>query len=104
MGILAMQVPPSVYVLVRLQNKDVSRHLVAAEAQCDNEKRADKCMLGMIAAVKASRYVWLAPRGYVNASAKKNSPSLELDERRTVSLVRKSFELIDAGLTVTKAL
>jgi hypothetical protein len=32
MGILAMQVPPSVYVLVRLQDKDVSRHLVAAEA------------------------------------------------------------------------
>lgn len=61
MGILAMQVPPSVCVLVRFQDKDVSRHLVAAEAQCDNEKRIDNCTEGMIATVGAGRYIWLVP-------------------------------------------
>jgi site-specific DNA recombinase len=103
MGILAMQVPPSVCVLVRLQDKDVSRHLVAAEAQCDNEKRIDNCTEGMIAAVEAGRYVWLAPRGYVNGGARSRQ-SLVLDEPRTVSLIQRSFGLIDAGLTVTQAL
>jgi len=103
MGILAMQVPPSVCVLVRLQDKDVSRHLVAAEAQCDNEKRIDNCTESMIAAVKAGRYVWLAPRGYVNGRARSRQ-SLVLDEPRTVSLIQRSFGLIDAGLTVTQAL
>jgi ssDNA-binding Zn-finger/Zn-ribbon topoisomerase 1 len=103
MGILAMQVPPSVCVLVRLQDKDVSRHLVAAEAQCDNEKRIDNCTESMIAVVAAGRYAWQAPRGYVNGRARRRQ-SLVLHEPSTVSLVRKSFELIDAGLTVTKAL
>jgi hypothetical protein len=103
MAILAMQAPPSVCVLVRLQDKDVSRHLVAAEAQCDNEKRIDNCTEGMIATVEAGRYVWLAPRGYVNGRARSRQ-SLVLDEPRTVSLIQRSFGLIDAGLTVTQAL
>ncbi|RIE06989.1 recombinase family protein [Candidatus Cryosericum terrychapinii] len=103
MGILAMQVPPFACVLVRLQDKDISRHLVATEAQCDNEKRIDNCTEGMIATVEAGRYIWLASLRYVNGRVK-GIRSLELDESRTVSLIQRSFGLIDAGLTVTKAL
>jgi transcription elongation factor Elf1 len=57
----------------------------------------------MIATVEAGRYIWLAPLGYVNGRAK-GIRSLELNESRTVSLIQRSFGLIDAGLTVTKAL
>ena len=56
----------------------------------------------MIATVGAGRYIWLVPLGYVNGRAK-GIRSLELDESRSVSLIQRSFGLIDAGLTVTKA-
>jgi site-specific DNA recombinase len=75
----------------------------AAEAQYDNEERAEKCTAGMIAAVQAGRYVWYAPLGYVNGGSRRRQ-SLVLDNSTTVSLVRKSFALIDAGFAVTKAL
>ena len=75
----------------------------AAEAQCDNEERKEKCTNGMIAAVTAGKYVWRAPMGYLNGGPRSRQ-SLVLGDAKTVSLVRKSFELIDGGLTVTKAL
>jgi len=77
--------------------------IVAARSQFDNEQRAEKCVGGMKAAVAAGRFCWQAPRGYVNGRKGKGR-SLEFDEPSIVMWVRKSFDLIDAGFTVTQAL
>jgi site-specific DNA recombinase len=84
-------------------NGRLQETISAAQAPDDNEERTEKCTNGMIAAVRAGRYVWYAPLGYVNGGPRRRQ-SLVLDNPTTVSLVRKSFALIDAGLSVTKAL
>lgn len=78
-------------------------NIAASIAQLDNEERAVRCKNGMIAAVEAGRYCWQAPLGYVNGG-NKNCSSLQLGEASTVELVRKSFELIDSGCSVSEAL
>jgi site-specific DNA recombinase len=75
---------------------------LAGFAQFDNDIRSERCRNGMVAAVDAGRYVWVAPLGYVNGSSR-NGPSLLLDAPEVVRLVRKSFELVDAGFTISEA-
>ena len=75
----------------------------AAEAQCDNEERGERCRIGMVSAVEAGRTCWVAPLGYRN-SRDKTGPSLVLDNAETTTLIRKSFELVDAGYSTPKAL
>ena len=72
-------------------------------AQFDNEIRGERCKNGMIDAVNAGKYVWQAPLGYVNGRAK-CEPSLQPASPSIVALVRKSFELVDSGYSVTEAL
>ena len=76
---------------------------LAAVAQYDNELRALRSKGGMVAAVAAGQYVWRAPMGYLNGGPKSRQ-SLVLGDAQTVSLVRKSFDLIDSGLKISKAL
>ncbi len=75
---------------------------LAGFAQFDNDVRAERCKNGMMAAAAAGKYVWGAPLGYVNSHLR-NGPSLLPGTPETVRLVRKSFDLVDAGFTVTEA-
>ena len=75
----------------------------AAEAQCDNEERSEKCTLGMRAAVELGKYVWQAPLGYLNGG-RRIRKSLVLGDEQTVALVRKSFDLVDSCVSTVKAL
>jgi site-specific DNA recombinase len=76
---------------------------VAARAQCDNEVRGQRCRIGMVSAVEAGRTCWVAPLGYRN-SRDKNAPSLIVDSLETAALIRRSYELVDAGYSAPKAL
>ena len=75
---------------------------LAGFAQFDNEIRAERCKIGMMAAVKAGRYVWKAPIGYKNTGGKGTS-NLVLDTPKTVKLVRKTWEYIDTGYAPEEA-
>ena len=76
---------------------------VAARAQCDNEVRGQRCRIGMVSAVEAGRTCWVAPLGYRN-SKDKDAPSLIVDSLETAALIRRSYELVDAGYSAPKAL
>jgi hypothetical protein len=78
-------------------------NLAASIPQLDNEERAVRCKNGMIPAVDAGRCVWQAPLDYVNGKGR-GRQSLELGESSVAALVRKSFELVDEGYSVTEAL
>ena len=75
---------------------------LAGFAEFENDIRTERCRNGMVAAVATGRYVWVAPLGYLNGNSR-NGPSLVLDVPEIVRLVRKSFELVDAGLTLPEA-
>ena len=76
---------------------------VAARAQCDNEVRGQRCRIGMVSAVQAGRTCWVAPLGYRN-SRDKSGPCLLIDDPKAASLIKESFELVDAGFSTPKAL
>ena len=76
---------------------------LAGMAQLDNEIRTERCTEGMAAAAASGRAVCHAPLGYVNATSK-SGPSLLLGPPETVRLIRKAFELIDAGFSQAQAL
>ena len=69
---------------------------LAGFAQFDNDIRAERSKNGMIAAMKAGRYVWMAPKGYVNKGGKGKS-NLVLDKPELVNNIRLIWELIDTG-------
>lgn len=75
---------------------------LAGFAQFDNEVRTERSVNGMIAAVKAGRYVWGAPLGYINTGGRGTS-NLAHDNPELVKLVRKSWEYIDTGYTQEEA-
>lgn len=75
---------------------------LAGFAQFDNEVRTERSVNGMIAAVKAGRYVWRAPRGYINTGGK-GTANLALDKPKVVRLVRKAWEYIDTGYAPEEA-
>jgi len=75
---------------------------LAGFAQFDNEIRAERCKNGMLAAVKAGRYVWGAPRGYMNTGGRGTSNIIP-DKQEIVRLVRKIWVLIDTGFSPEEA-
>ncbi len=75
---------------------------LAGFAQFDNEVRTERSVGGMMAAVKAGRYVWGAPVGYINTGGRGTS-NLAHDKPEIVRLVRKSWEYIDTGYTQEEA-
>lgn len=77
-------------------------NMLAGTAQFDNEVRAERCKIGMMAAVKAGRYVWKAPIGYKNTGGKGTS-NLILDTPKMVKLVRKAWDYIDTGYAPEEA-
>lgn len=77
-------------------------NMLAGTAQFDNEVRTERSTNGMRSAVERGRYVWGAPRGYLNSGGRGKS-NLIHDEPEVVRLVRKSWELIDTGYTIEEA-
>lgn len=75
---------------------------LAGFAQFDNEIRTERSVGGMTAAVKAGRYVWPAPLGYINTGGRGTS-NLAQDDPELVRLVRKCWEYIDTGYTPEEA-
>jgi site-specific DNA recombinase len=70
--------------------------MLAGFAQFDNDVKAARVRAGLKAAVERGRWCWPAPIGYLNADASRG-PSLVPDPERA-PLVRKAFELHDAGV------
>lgn len=73
-----------------------SESIFAATAQFDNEMRAERAKSGMMAAVRAGKFVWRAPIGYVNGP--KDGPSLVPDSAPIVGLVQKAWRLAASGM------
>ena len=74
---------------------------LAGFSQFDNEIRTERSVSGMLAAVKAGRYVWKAPLGYLNRGKKGDAniePDIEIED-----LVRKIWVLLDTGCSPEEA-
>lgn len=76
--------------------------MLAGTAQFDNEVRTERSVNGMTAAVKAGRYVWGAPRGYINTGGRGIS-NLAHDKPEIVDLVRKTWVYLDTGCSPEEA-
>ena len=72
---------------------------LASVAEFDNDVRAERCSGGMLDAVKAGRYVWMAPIGYSNVPV---AGQATIAPNEMASLVREAFELISTGLYPTE--
>ncbi len=77
-------------------------NMLAGTAQFDNEVRTERSTNGMRNAVERGRYVWGAPRGYLNSGGRGKSNLIQ-DDPDVVRLIRKSWELIDTGCTIEEA-
>lgn len=75
---------------------------LAGFAQLDNEIRAERSTNGMIDAVKAGRYVWQAPKGYINIGGR-GKANITPDEPELVKKVRKIWVLLDTGCAPEEA-
>ena len=76
---------------------------LAGVAQLDNEIRAERSKNGMIDAVRAGRWVWKAPYGYVNARVNGSTNVKPDNENNTSTLLREAWELVDAGYSIEAA-
>src|SRR5579871_525762 len=78
----------------------LSRNMLGAMNQYFSDALSDKTKFRMDAGVKAGRWLWIAPLGYLNNIQTK---TIQVDPKRG-PLVRKAFELIDSSsYTNTKA-
>lgn len=75
---------------------------LAGFAQFDNEIRAERCKNGMLSAVKAGRWVWKAPLGYVNIGGRGIS-NITPAKPDLVDKIRKIWVLLDTGLSPEEA-
>lgn len=71
-------------------------NMLANVAQFDNDMRAERCKNGMIDAVKAGRYVFLAPFGYKNGTVN-GEKNIVVDNIKS-SYVKRIFELLATNL------
>jgi len=71
------------------------RNMLAAWHQFDNDRRAERTVVGMTQAAKLGRFPFKAPVGYINVSQSKGH-NLILDPDRA-PLVAKAFELFATG-------
>jgi len=71
------------------------RNMVAVQNQFENERRAERTVDGMTQAVKAGRFTFKAPLGYINVS-QRHGHNLIADPK-TAPLITKAFEMIATG-------
>jgi len=77
-------------------------NVLGSFAQFDNDVRSHRAQDGMKASLKAGRWVWMAPIGYVHGNSKQE-PSLTTDPERG-PLMFKLFELVASGQKKADAL
>ena len=70
--------------------------VLAGIAQMDNEIRAERAKTGMMAAVRAGKFVWHAPVGYVNGP--RGGPSLVPDSAPIVEQIQRAWSLAGSGM------
>lgn len=76
-------------------------NIIANVAQFDNDVRAERCMGGMIDAVREGRYVWQAPTGYDNVRINGKATIAPNDQ---AELIREAFEALAAQNTTVEQL
>ncbi|MFC2013358.1 recombinase family protein [Chloroflexota bacterium] len=70
---------------------------LAGVSQLDNDIRSERSKNGMIDAVKAGRYTWRAPLGYINTKVNGQKYIPPSSDEKMVGFIRRIWELIDAG-------
>lgn len=70
--------------------------VLAAQAQFDNEVRADRCRTGMVESVKRGAWVWAPPLGFKIAKLPDRTATL-IHDPVTAPLILKIFELFASG-------
>jgi len=73
----------------------LAANMLGAFNQYFSDSLSEKTKFRMQAAVKAGRFVWRAPIGYIN-SKNGSGPTIKLDAERA-PLIRKGFELMSSG-------
>jgi site-specific DNA recombinase len=73
----------------------LSRNIIGSMSQFFSDSLSEKTRDRMRAAVKAGRFIWVSPVGYMNAM--NGSGSVIKPDPNRASLVRKGFELVAAG-------
>lgn len=77
--------------------------LLVTLAQFDNAVRAERSKQGMVDAVRAGRWCWVAPIGYINGRVNGEKNILpDRDNPIRVSLVQEAWKLIDNGYSITE--
>jgi site-specific DNA recombinase len=75
--------------------------LMGLLAQWDNDVRSERTIAGMTTAITGGKFCHRAPVGYIN---NRDAPGGLVVDSDRAALVRKSYELFDAGYTKTEAL
>lgn len=73
----------------------LSRNIIGSMSQFFSDSLSEKTRDRMKAAVKAGRFIWVSPVGYINAM--NGSGSVIKPDPQRASLVKKGFELVAAG-------
>lgn len=73
----------------------LSRNIIGSMSQFFSDSLSEKTKDRMRAAVKAGRFIWVSPVGYVNA--RNGSGSIIKPDSERAALVHKGFELIATG-------
>ena len=72
-------------------------NVFAAVHQLDNDRKAERTKIGMLAAAAAGRWPFKAPLGYQNVIGARQGPNI-VPDKNTAALVKKAFELFATGL------
>ena len=79
--------------------------IMARNAQFENELRAEKCRDGMLNGVKHGRWMWPAPRGYINGRDAEGKRNIVLDpDKEYVAALRSAWSLVDHGYSCPEAM
>jgi site-specific DNA recombinase len=72
------------------------RNILGSMSQFFSDSLSEKTKERMKSAVKAGRFIWVAPVGYMNEKKKSSGSVMKVDPERA-PLVRKGFELMASG-------
>ena len=70
--------------------------VLVAQAQFDNEVRAERCRSGMVASVKRGAWVWMPPIGFKTARLNDNTATL-IHDPESAPIIRELFAAFASG-------
>lgn len=96
------------YLFENYEDSTTGRYIediMARNAQFENELRADKCKDGMQNGVKHGRWMWPAPRGYINGRDREGKRNIVLDpDKEYVDTLKSAWKLVDNGVSCAEAM